>query len=144
MAYTKSINHYIVLGGMLIKRVFFKVLAENKIDITPDQWIVLYLLSENDTMTIGELSELTFKDNANTSRISQKLLKHGYIEKIKNPLDKRIVSLKITEVGRLMKNDIEDCALRSTEICTKGIDKEDINVMFKNLNYIIKNSNDYL
>lgn len=70
---TKSVNHHIAISAIMIKRVFFKILNDNNLDITPEQWNVLYYLDKSDGMTIGELSKVTYKDFANTSRISQKL-----------------------------------------------------------------------
>ncbi len=79
----KSVNHHIALSAMMIKRVFYKILNENKLNITPEQWSILYYLSEIASLTVSELAELTFKDFANISRITHKLEVAGLIKNIR-------------------------------------------------------------
>jgi len=140
----KSVNHHIAISAIMIKRVFFKILSHNKLDITPEQWNILYHLSESGGMTIGKLSELTYKDFANMSRISQKLESAGFIEKKRDEKDKRVFKLFITEKGQELNNQLHECAYDSTNIALKGMDDQTREMMVKNLKQIINNTEEFL
>lgn len=140
----KSVNHHIAISAIMIKRVFFKILSDNKFDITPEQWNILYHLNESNGMTIGKLSELTYKDFANMSRISQKLETAGFIEKKRDEKDKRIFKLFITEKGQELNKQLHQCAYKSTDIALEGIDNQTRELMVKNLKQIITNTEEFL
>jgi len=136
----KSVNHHIAISAIMIKRVFFKILSDKNLDITPEQWNILYHLSESDGMTIGKLSEITYKDFANMSRISQKLEKAGFIVKKRDEEDKRIFKLFITEEGRELNNRLHQCAYKSTDIALEGLNEQNRELMVRNLKHIIANT----
>ncbi|MFT5749676.1 MAG: DNA-binding MarR family transcriptional regulator [Ancylomarina sp.] len=141
---SKSVNHHIAISAIMIKRVFFKILSQNKLDITPEQWNILYHLNESNGMTIGKLSELTYKDFANMSRISQKLEAAGFIEKKRDEKDRRIFKLFITEKGQELNNQLHQCAYKSTNIALEGLDDQTRELMVRHLKKIIINTEEYL
>lgn len=140
----KSVNHHIAISAIMIKRVFFKILDNNKLDITPEQWNILYHLNESDGMTIGKLSEITYKDFANMSRITQKLETAGFIEKKREVADKRTFKLFITEKGKELNDQLHQCAFESTNIALEGLDEQTRKIMIKNLRHIITNTEKFL
>ncbi|MCU4155039.1 MarR family transcriptional regulator [Carboxylicivirga sp. A043] len=139
-----SVNHHIALSAIMIKRVFFKILSENELTITPEQWNVLYHLSESGGFTVGELSKLTFKDFANISRITQKLEVAGLIKKRRDDADKRVFKLFITDSGMAIIEQLHQCAFESTNIALKGIDADNREVMLKGLKQILINTDTFL
>ncbi|MFA8451924.1 MAG: MarR family winged helix-turn-helix transcriptional regulator [Bacteroidales bacterium] len=139
-----SVNHHIALSAIMIKRVFYKILSENQLDITPEQWNVLYYLSESGGLTVGELRELTFKDFANVSRITQKLEVAGLIEKVRDSADKRAFKLFITDAGEEITKKLHLCAFESTNIAMEGIDAPTREIILKNLKHILRNTDNYL
>jgi len=141
---SQSVNHHIAISAIMIKRVFFKIISDHKLDITPEQWNILYYLDKSNGMTIGELSKITYKDFANMSRISQKLENAGLISKQKDVIDKRISKLFITEEGKLLNNQLHECASQSTNIALKGFDHESKEMMVKQLKQVIINTEEYL
>ena len=141
---SESVNHHIAISAIMIKRVFFKILNDNNLDITPEQWNILYYLDKSDGMTIGELSQVTYKDFANMSRISQKLELAGFITKQRDEIDKRVFKLFISPKGRELNNQIHQYAFQSTEIALNNIDDETRTVLVKHLKKVILNTEEYL
>jgi len=141
---SKSVNHHIAISAIMIKRVFFKILNDNNLDITPEQWNILYYLDKSNGMTIGELSKVTYKDFANMSRISQKLELAGFITKKRDELDKRIFKLFITERGQELNNQLHQCAHESTNIALEGFDEQTREFMVQHLKKVIINTEKYL
>ncbi len=140
----KSVNHHIALSAIMIKRVFYKILNENNLNITPEQWSILYYLSESANLTVSELAELTFKDFANISRITHKLEKAGLIKKQKHSTDKRISIFFITDTGTKLVNHVHKCAYKSTNISMQGIEPQEREIILRSLKLILINTNNYL
>ena len=77
----KMLNHKIAKLSGIIKRQIYQIISEEGLDITPEQWVILVYLWENDGQTIGDLVTQSQKDFANVTRIVEKLSKNGYIIK---------------------------------------------------------------
>lgn len=98
-----SLEWDIHLGVSLVadlsKRLTFRVIADNNLLITPDQWLVLYHLWEKDGISICQLAEKTKKDIANVSRIVDKLHQLDYVVKQKDSLDSRKIGVHVLPKG---------------------------------------------
>lgn len=120
-----TVNHRIATVALLQKRLIFKIIAGNNLDITPEQWTILYYLWQKGGWTIGELAESSRKDFANTTRIVHKLVAMGYAEKRKNSSDNRVYNVYPTPEGESLKNRIEQCWQESRNISLRGISQEE-------------------
>jgi len=134
------INHRIAILSGLIKRQVYRIIAEEEISITPEQWGILSYLWEEDGLTIGEIVLRTRKDFANVTRIIGKLEKQGYIQKNKNKKDGRSYLVYCTEKSQEIKHDIEKCQKRSLEISLNGISEEEQQIFLQTIGRIEKNS----
>lgn len=63
------VNHKIAKLSGIIKRQIYQIISEEGLDITPEQWVLLVNLWENDGQTIGDLVTQSQKDFANVTRI---------------------------------------------------------------------------
>lgn len=83
----------------LSKRLTFRAIANEGLEITPDQWLILYHLWDGDGLTICQLAKKTKKDIANVSRIVDKLQKQDYVTKQKTRDDSRKVFVHVLPKG---------------------------------------------
>lgn len=67
--------------------------------ITPEQWVVLRKLSEEDGISQREIAERVDKDPNNIKVLVDKLESKSYVKRSVNPNDKRAFSLNITAEG---------------------------------------------
>jgi DNA-binding MarR family transcriptional regulator len=135
----KSVNHRIATLAVSLKRQAFRLIAENKLDITPDQWVILYYLWEEDGLPVGLLARKAKKDFANTTRIIDKLVKLGYIEKRKSNIDSRIYNICLLPKAEAIRKTIHKCWEESTNIAMKEIEVPDQLVLLDLLDRIEKN-----
>ena len=138
------INHRIAILSGLIKRQVYRIIAEEGIDITPEQWSILSYLWEEDGLTIGEIVSKSRKDFANVTRILGKLEKQGYIQKMKNEKDGRSFLVYATEKSYAIKEGIDKCQQRSLAISLNGISREEQHIFMQILERLEKNSLDFL
>lgn len=84
---------YRKISGLLFSR--FRAL-----DLTPEQWAVLYRVGERDGQIQKEIAERSGKDKPTTTRILDALEAKGFIEKKPGAHDRRSFEVSITDKGR--------------------------------------------
>lgn len=125
----KSVNHQVANIAVLLKRQVYRIIAEHNLDITPEQWIVLYYLWRDDGLTIGEIAKRSKKDYGNISRIVDKLVKMGYVLKQKDAIDSRVSHIILQAKADEIKEATESCWIASTNIAMKGFKQEEQDTM---------------
>ena len=146
------VNHKIAKLSGIIKRQIYQIISEEGLDITPEQWVLLVNLWENDgpvSYTHLRAHETVLvtqsqKDFANVTRIVEKLSKNGYIIKRKNHKDGRSVLLYCTDKVKTIMPHINKCQMLSLNISLKGISQEEQDTFLHILDKIEKNCINYL
>lgn len=139
-----SVNHRIATLAVLLKRQVFRIIAENNLGITPEQWVVLYSLWQENELSVGEISSRTKKDFANTTRIVNKLEKLGFISKVKNTKDSRSTNIHILPKADEIKDKLQSCWKTSTNLAMKGITESEQQELLKIIEKIENNILDNL
>jgi DNA-binding MarR family transcriptional regulator len=135
----KSIGYSVNMGALLLKRELIFAFKKNGFDVTPEQWALLSRLSEADNISQNELAQSTFKDNANITRIIDKLIAKKLVEKRDHDFDGRASKVMITKAGRTLVSKLEPLAMEVLEKATKGLSKEDVKKANTTIQKIIKN-----
>ena len=119
------INHRIAMLAIFMKRQILKILAENRLEITPDQWVVLYYLWEENGLSIGEIAKRSEKDFANVTRIVDKLVRMEYVTKRKSETDNRISNVFILPKGENIKLDVQNCWKQASGIALNDVSESE-------------------
>lgn len=78
-------------------------------DLSPQQFNILRILrGANDWVTMNKIKELMIDKAPNATRLSDKLLDKGLIERKRGDEDRRAVYLNITEKGLELLKDIDE------------------------------------
>lgn len=78
-------------------------------EISPQQFNILRILrGANDWVTMNSIKSLMVEKAPNATRLSDKLLDKGYIERKRGEEDRRAVYLTITQKGLELLKDIDD------------------------------------
>jgi DNA-binding MarR family transcriptional regulator len=120
-----------------LKNELFQQLKDS--DVTPEQWAILNCLWEQEGVTPKELSDLTFKDKPNTSRILEKLIVKRLVVRKPHPLDKRAFQIFLTDDGWALREQLIPKAKQLLAKATAGIDPHNVAEMKKMLNQIYDN-----
>ena len=115
------VNHRISLIAVLMKRQVFKILADKNLEITPDQWVVMFYLQEENGLSIGEIARRSKTDFANVTRIVDKLEKRKYLTKKKCKKDSRVYNVFILQKAAEIKEDIQNIWKQASDIAFNGI-----------------------
>lgn len=84
-----------------ILRMYTPLLKE--IDLTYTQYIVMMVMWEKKTVTVGEIGKILYLDTGTLSPLLKSMEKKSLIKRQRNSLDERIVEISITEEGEKLK-----------------------------------------
>lgn len=84
----------------LLKAQFQRVFREAKVNITPEQWVLLDRLYAEGASSQTDLANGTFKDAPTVSRIIDKLADKGLAVRKRFPGDRRRYQVDLTDQGR--------------------------------------------
>ena len=74
-----------------------------EIDLTYTQYIVMMVMWEKKTVTVGEIGKILYLDTGTLSPLLKSMEKKSLIKRQRNSLDERIVEISITEEGEKLK-----------------------------------------
>ena len=138
--FTKLIGPTIVASGRAIKIFNLEVYSRYKFDITPEQYLVLSMLKDDENLSQNRLCKLLFKDKSNMTRLISILEEKGLIEKIQQTDNKKQANIiKITEKGRLLRAKIAPLEFETRKYYLKDISQDDMYTCIKVLTQIQKN-----
>ena len=121
-------------------RVFEKLLLEHKIDqFNNAQGRILFVLWDDDSIPISELSEKTGLAKTTLTGMLDRLEASGHIRRIFDPCDRRIVKIKLTKTARNLKDSYDEVSMRMNKIFYDGFCDEEIIIFEKNLTRILNN-----
>ncbi|MEI2300624.1 MarR family winged helix-turn-helix transcriptional regulator [Ensifer sp. MJa1] len=82
-------------------RIYKPLLEE--LDLTYPQYLVMVLLWEKDDQTVGSLGERLFLESSTLTPMLKRLEAAGYIARARDKADERQVRVKLTDMGRAMR-----------------------------------------
>lgn len=116
-----------------------KLLKENNLPVTPEQFGVLTHLWRNDGLQQSELAICTNRNRANVTRIIDILEREGIVARQDDPNDRRVFKIFLTDFGRQLKEETARCAQQSIEDSLVDVSDKDRAIAMDVLKKIIKN-----
>lgn len=111
-------------------------------EVTPEQWIVLVRLWEQDGRAQTELGQSTFRDRSTMSRILGGMERRGWIERHQDPSHGRVQLVFLTEAGKALRAELTPRAKRLVARQLRGISVEDLAVTIATLRRVFDNMKD--
>ncbi len=108
-------------------------------DMTSEQWVVLARLNEQDGLNQKELAEKILKDQANTTRILDKLVKKGWVQRLDSLDDRRAYLIYLTDEGRRMVETTYPLVVQIKTKMAQGLTGSEIDVLKGLLNRLSRN-----
>ena len=108
-------------------------------DITPEQWVVIKQLLQEEGISQKELSLAVRKDQNTTKAIVDKLTLKGYIHREGNPQDKRAFVLTLTPKAKEMAPKLAKLDEEMIEALKEGLSDKELEALSLTLKKIQKN-----
>ena len=120
---------YSVINGMAstaVARRLQKNFRNAGLEITIEQWSVLYHLWKEDGLSQQELCTRTFRDKPSITRLIDNLEKQHLVRRVASPSDRRINLVQLTEAAKDLQQITIDLANQTMAEALVGVDKKDI------------------
>lgn len=133
----KSIGAQMAIALQLMKRKNHQAIANSGYNITMEQLVVLEILITNGEMNMTELSKTVWKQNANITRIVDKLEDRKLVERKAVLGDRRANMVCITNEGKQLFKNVIPLVIEVYKDATSTITKEEEAITLNTLKKII-------
>lgn len=135
MMLIKEIAVYVNILNSRIKKCFFDKLQENGINITPEQYLVLDILWEKQSLSQQNIADIIQKDKNSVTKIIDSLEKKNLVRRVVDKNDRRINKIELTEDAFALEKVTTEVAVNFMNDVIKDIDAQEldnfVNVMRK-------------
>lgn len=110
-------------------------------DMTTKQWFLTAMISQfgDKAPTLSEVGELMGSSRQNVKQLALKLQEKGFINIEKDEKDSRALRLKLTEKSKIFWEGREEIDKQFVSNLFRGLNNEEINVMFNSFNKLFYN-----
>jgi DNA-binding MarR family transcriptional regulator len=128
--FKKGELHSFVTGkaSTAMARRLLKLFRDNGIELTIEQWSVLYYLWKRDGMTQQELCDDTFKDKPSITRLVDNLEKMKLVKRVGSKDDRRINRIFLTQQAQDLQEKTMELANQTLQEALQGLSTEEIEI----------------
>lgn len=120
-----------------MRRAFEKRLEEY--GLTAPQYGFLLRLFEEDGQPLSRIGKGLYCDKPTITGIANRLEKKGFIRKVKDEKDRRVVKAVLTEKGKGLKDPLRKTAMDLNEATTKGFTANEVKLLKSRLKSSLDN-----
>jgi DNA-binding MarR family transcriptional regulator len=123
---------YSVINGMAstaVARRLQKNFRLAGLEITIEQWSVLYHLWKQDGLSQQELCNRTFRDKPSITRLIDNLEKQKLVKRMPSKDDRRINLVCLTESAKLLQDKTIELANQTMDEALVGVHKNEIEIV---------------
>ncbi len=123
---------YSVINGMAstaVARRLQKNFRNAGLEITIEQWSILYHLWKEDCLSQQQLCNRTFRDKPSITRLIDNLEKQHLVKRMPSESDKRINLVCLTDNAKVLQEQTINLAHQTMNEALIGVEKDDIEVV---------------
>jgi len=123
---------YSVVNGMAttaVARRLQKNFRNAGLDITIEQWSILYHLWKEDGLSQQEIGNRTFRDKASITRLIDNLEKLGLVIRVASKDDRRINLVCLTDAAKPLQQKTYELANQTMNEALQNITKDEIEIV---------------
>lgn len=139
----KRIGFLLERTTRIAKLSFTKVFKELDVNITPEQWVIVDILSEKDELYQKDLGTISFKNAPTISRIIDNLVKKDWVTRMVEEGDRRKTRIRLTEGGRAIHQQCVDKVSELRRQSWQGLTEEEYTTFVQILDKVFANFEGY-
>lgn len=97
------INYIIYRTARILKMKFRRDMEDVGMNLTQEQYFIMFKLWQKDGQSQTELSDDIFRDNPNITRLLDNLEKKKYVQRIPDNADRRMFRICLTDKGKKLR-----------------------------------------
>jgi DNA-binding MarR family transcriptional regulator len=122
-----------------IARRLQKNFRENGMDITIEQWSILYHLWKEDGISQQQLCDASFRDKPSITRLVDNLEKINLVKRVASTDDRRINMIYLTPEAKLLQDKLMDLANQTLNEALVGVTNGQIEIAKEVLQTVYEN-----
>ena len=141
---TEGFGVYIDRTLKKVQSTFLQVFAENNIDLTIEQWVILQRVHlEGNDASQADIAKSNFRNRATTSRVISGLCKKGFLKKSRFRDDQKRYRLVMTDEGKQLMKTAIPFITDLRKVSTQGITEDEFETFYKVLDQLWENFDQY-
>ncbi|MBQ4915965.1 winged helix-turn-helix transcriptional regulator [Maribacter sp. MMG018] len=141
---TEGFGVYIDRTLKKVQHTFLQVFADNDIDLTIEQWVILQRVHlEGKEASQADIAKSNFRNRATTSRVISGLCKKGLLKKSRFRDDQKRYKLIMTEEGRHLMKEVMPLIKDLRRVSTIDISEDEFETFYKVLDQLYQNFDEY-
>lgn len=120
-----SLGFIVAKTNYYMKTYFSKLIKENDLDITTEQWTILNAVYHNLGASQTDLARACLKDKTNVTRILDLLVKKGYVVRNIDLNDRRIYSITLTNLGESVLEQLINISDNANKVFISGLNRDE-------------------
>lgn len=141
---TEGFGVYIDRTLKKVQGTFLQVFAENNIDLTIEQWVILQRVHlEGKDASQADIAKSNFRNRATTSRVISGLCKKGLLQKSRFRDDQKRYKLVMTKEGAALIKQVMPYIKDLRRASTQGITEEEFETFYNVLDQLWENFDQY-
>jgi len=109
--------------------------------IAPSHGDILHILEKKGTLHLHDLTELSLKDKSTITAVISRLEKNGYVTRVRDGNDKRLVNIQATQKAATIKPALEQISEKMNSQLFEGLSEDEKITLFKLMTRISHNVN---
>jgi DNA-binding MarR family transcriptional regulator len=135
----EALGYWVARAYLESRTQMYRRFKRHGVDLTPEQWMVLVRLWQNEGMTQSALAERTFRDLPTMSRILTIMERNGLVTRKKDVSDGRARLVYLSDTGRNLRRLLVPEARQMVEEVLQGIPDADVIVTRRTLQRMLAN-----
>lgn len=122
-----------------IKKNFSDMLQSHDINLTPEQYLVMDILWDEESLSQQTIADILQKDKNSVTKFIDSLEKKGLVYRSIDKNDRRINNIFVSEEGRRLKQKTTDVAVNTMKSILDGISEDELATCITVMEKIKKN-----
>lgn len=139
MMLIKEIAVYVNILNSRIKKCFFDRLQANGINITPEQFLVLDILWDKQSLSQQKIADIIQKDKNSVTKIIDSLEKKILVKRVVDTKDRRVNKIELTQDAVALEEITTKVAINFMNDAIKDIVKQDLDTMVEVMRKLLNN-----
>jgi DNA-binding MarR family transcriptional regulator len=124
----KATAYLIHRMARLLRFNLSKFFEQAGVEITPEQWFLLFRLHEKEGQAQAELADKSLNDHPNVTRMLDALEKRRLISRAADPEDRRKSLIFLTEEGRALMARLFPLAIEERRRVFRGLSQQELDL----------------
>ncbi len=137
--YESKIQHWVNRLSFLLRSEVHNGFKQGGIDLSAEEWALLLVLWQKGPQQMGPLAALTLRDRTTVTRLVDRLVKKGFVQRSGGETDRRQVMVSISKEGSAAREHIVGAVLPVIEKSDQNISLKEKEIALKVLKQMVEN-----